>query len=129
MKQYVRKMDVKCDCPIEVALNVFSGKWKPAILCALNKRPHTTKEFLNDLPCCNRRVLLQQLYELESDGIVSRKIYAQIPLKVEYSFTDLGRSLMPVLKFINDWGVAYSANIQLTKLNENATEHSFQQPT
>jgi DNA-binding HxlR family transcriptional regulator len=107
MKKYVRKIDLKIDCPFELFLHVTNGKWKPAILSGLMKSPQRPKDILQALPECSKRVLFQQLNELEQDGIITKNVYPGVPLRVEYVFTDLGLALIPVIHSINEWGCTY----------------------
>jgi DNA-binding HxlR family transcriptional regulator len=110
MKERYRKTPVKEDCAIEVTLNVISGKWKPAILSGLFKGPPRPKDLCDGLPEATKRVITQQLRELERDGIVVRKVYDEVPLRVEYSFTKYGKSLLPVIKALSKWGEEYKRN-------------------
>ncbi len=110
MRNYTRKTLLKADCPMEVSLRVISGKWKPAIISALFTGPQRPKDMQEGLPEATKRVLTQQLKEMELDGIVGRKIYEEVPPKVEYYLTDLGRSLLPVVKALNAWGEFYKSN-------------------
>jgi DNA-binding HxlR family transcriptional regulator len=107
MKKHVRKTDLKIDCPFEVFLHVTNGKWKPAILSGLMLSPQRPKDMLDALPNCSKRVLFQQLSELEQDGIITRRVYNEIPLKVEYFFTSLGESLIPIMNTLKEWGRTY----------------------
>jgi DNA-binding HxlR family transcriptional regulator len=95
-------------CPVEATLHVIGGKWKPLILFYLlqgTKRFNELKKLLPDQ--VTQQMLTLQLRELERDGIVLRKVYAQVPPKVEYSLTDMGRSLEPILLMMLDWGQQY----------------------
>lgn len=92
-------------CPAEMTLQLIGGRWKVVILWALF---HGTKRF-SDLcrfmPGITQKMLTQQLRELERDHIVTRKVYPQVPPKVEYSLTPLGRSLKPIVNAIHRWGL------------------------
>ncbi len=95
-------------CPVETTLRIIGGKWKPLILFYLLEG---TKRF-NELrrmmpPQLTQQMLTMQLRELEEDGIVHREVYAQVPPKVEYSLTPIGRSLEPLLHTMFDWGANY----------------------
>lgn len=92
---------------MEVTLNIISGKWKPAIISALFRGPKRPRDLKEGLPDATTRVLTQQLKELEEDGIISRKIYEEVPPKVEYFLTDLGNTLLPVVNALNEWGKNY----------------------
>ena len=107
MKKHIRKTPVKEDCPMEMTLNIISGKWKPGILSGLLIGPQRPKDLSEGLPEATKRVLTQQLRELEKDGIVTKKVYDEVPLRVEYSLTPMGKSLSPVFKALNEWGTKY----------------------
>lgn len=94
----------ECYCPVDVTLAVIGGKWKPAILWHLKKRPLRFSELQRKFPDTTRKMLTQQLRELEADGIIRREVYAEVPPRVEYSYTDKGRSINQVLDLMYDWG-------------------------
>ncbi|MBB1124191.1 winged helix-turn-helix transcriptional regulator [Limosilactobacillus albertensis] len=89
---------------VEATLDVIGGKWKPVILCHLGGQTLRTSELCRLMPEVSQRVLTRQLRELEQDGIVCRKVYNQVPPKVEYSLTDEGKSLRNILLAMSDWG-------------------------
>jgi len=92
------------DCPVEATLDVIGGKWKGIILSKLLRKTLRYNEIKRLLPKITARTLTRQLRELEADGLISRKVYAEVPPKVEYSITELGLSLEPIVKLLNDWG-------------------------
>ena len=94
-------------CPVRATMNVIGGKWKPLILFYLKYRTMRFNEFRRMIPEATHKVLAQQLRELERAGIVSRKVYPEIPPKVEYSLSRHGHSLRPVLGALADWGLKY----------------------
>jgi DNA-binding HxlR family transcriptional regulator len=95
----------KYDSGIEAALDVIGGKWKPLIMYALNNETLRFTHLLEKVnPRITQRMLTKQLRELEMDGLVSRRVYAQVPPKVEYSLTETGVSLMPILDELCVWG-------------------------
>jgi DNA-binding HxlR family transcriptional regulator len=96
------------DCPVEAALDIIGGKWKPVILLNLEEATRRFNELRRLMPNITQRMLTHQLRELEADGIVHRKIYPQVPPKVEYSLTELGRTLTPVLFALREWGAAHA---------------------
>lgn len=100
--------DKNFSCPVELALSVIGGKWKALILNQLIQNEcRRFGELRRGLPAVTDKMLTQQLREMEADGIVHRKVYAVVPPKVEYSLTDLGRELIPVVDSMKDWGLKY----------------------
>lgn len=110
------------NCEKELTLAVIGGKWKMLILWHLGKEG--TKRF-NELkslmPGITQRMLVNQLRELESDFIVHREVYPVVPPKVEYSLTEYGKTLMPILEAMYSWGKNYKAYIE-TMIDEPALE-------
>jgi len=94
------------DCGLHLTKEVLNGKWKPALLNAISMNIKRPSDILRLLPGATRRVLSVQLKELEEHGLVEKKIYPQLPPKVEYSLTKIGWSLMPVIDALNQWGDA-----------------------
>lgn len=97
-------IDDPTSCPMVAALNIIGGKWKPMILHMLLSQTMRFAELKRNIPPISHKVLTQQLRELEQDGIVNRKIYAEVPPKVEYFLTTKGESLRPVLETLFSWG-------------------------
>jgi DNA-binding HxlR family transcriptional regulator len=89
---------------IEQTLKVIGGKWKPVILCHLTEGVKRFGELKRDMPEITQKMLTQQLRELEQDGIIDRKVYTQVPPKVEYSLTDYGLTIKQVLNVMSQWG-------------------------
>ena len=89
---------------VQTTLKVLGGKWKILILWHLKDEVRRFSELKRLMPEITEKMLIQQLRELERDGIVSRNVYSEVPLKVEYSFTEYGRSLKPVLQVLCHWG-------------------------
>ncbi|KHL95526.1 HxlR family transcriptional regulator [Paenibacillus sp. IHB B 3415] len=95
-------------CKFESALDILIGKWKPVILLQLiNKGTMRFGELQKSIPDINKKMLTQQLRELEYNNIVHREVYHQIPPKVEYSISEYGKGLSAVLQVLNDWGVSH----------------------
>jgi len=92
-------------CPLRPALDVIGGKWKPIIIHHLIRGGvQRFGQLRRLLPDATQKMLTQQLRELEHDGIVARKVYHQVPPKVEYSLTTFGRTLIPVMTELCEWG-------------------------
>lgn len=94
-------------CGIDVTLAVVGGKWKASILWHLARETMRFSELQRQFAETTRKMLTQQLRELEADGLVHREVYPQVPPKVEYSLTTKGQSLTPVLDKMCDWGREY----------------------
>jgi len=99
--------EIDDQCPLEIAMNMMSGKWKLMILWHLTKSTIRFNELQRLLPNITQKTLTQQLRELGSDGLINRKAYAEVPPKVEYSLTNLGESIKPVLQVLCQWGKDY----------------------
>lgn len=98
----------KKDGCIACAANILGSKWTALILRDLSQGPRRFCEFEKSLPGISPRTLSQRLDTLELDKIITKKSYAEVPPRVEYTLTKKGRDLMPVLKSMADWGVKYS---------------------
>lgn len=90
--------------PVQVTLRVIGGKWKPLILWHIKNQTMRFSELHKSIEGITEKMLTQQLRELEKDGLVRRKIYAEIPPKVEYSMSVYGKTLEPVLAAMQIWG-------------------------
>ncbi len=95
------------NCGIDITLAVVGGKWKASILWHLAQRTMRFSELQRQFTDTTRKMLTQQLRELEADGLVHREVYPQVPPKVEYSLTDKGQSIFPILQQMCDWGKKY----------------------
>ncbi len=93
-------------CPVEASLEIIGAKWKGIILYHLlnAQGPVRFNELERSIPNATRRMLTRQLKELQEDGIVSRKAYPEVPPRVEYSMTDKGQTLRPVIDILKSWG-------------------------
>lgn len=96
--------DCNFGCPVEACLEVIGGKWKGVILYHLLGGTKRFNELRRLMPVVTQRMLTRQLRELEADQIVRRTVYPAVPPKVEYSLTEYGQSLEPVLKMLQQWG-------------------------
>jgi DNA-binding HxlR family transcriptional regulator len=95
------------DCPVELAIRIIGGKWKPVILWHLREDKKRFGELKREITGITVKMLAQQLRELEQDGLVSRKMFYEVPPRVEYSLTEIGRSMDPILTALCDWGKDY----------------------
>ena len=98
------KYDCNLSCPVEATLQVIGGKWKGVILHHLLSETIRFNQLRRLMPEITQRMLTRQLRELEADGLISRKVYAEVPPKVEYSMTEYGKSLAEVIGTLREWG-------------------------
>ena len=96
-------------CPIEVTLEAIGGLWKVILIRELLKGTRRYSELHRAVRGITHKMLAQQLRELEADGLLTRKVYPVVPPKVEYTLTDAGQRLAPVLEAMSVWGTAYAA--------------------
>ena len=96
-------------CPVETTLTLIGDKWKVLILRDLLPDKKRFGELKKSLGKVSQKVLTAQLRDMESNGLVSRKVYPEVPPRVEYSLTELGQSLKPILDAMQDWGEEYKA--------------------
>ncbi|WP_019506483.1 helix-turn-helix domain-containing protein [Pleurocapsa sp. PCC 7319] len=102
---------------VQTTLKVLGGKWKLLILWNLKDCTRRFGELKRLMPSISEKMLIQQLRELEKDGLVHRNAYPQVPPKVEYSFTEYGRSLQPVLEVLCNWGEQHLQNFPDKDIN------------
>jgi len=93
--------------PVELSLYILGGKWKIPIIWSLKDDSKRYGELRRSLPKVTHKMLTQQLRELEEAEIITRKVYPEVPPKVEYSLTLLGKSVIPVIDLLSDWGEEY----------------------
>ncbi len=101
------------NCPVKLTASIIGGKWKPPLLFHLDGRTRRFCELQRLIPGLTKKMLTQHLRELERDGIVRRKVYAEVPPRVEYSLTRHGESLKPILKLMSAWGNRHRARYGL----------------
>lgn len=111
-----KSINLKSDCPMDLAINVLSGKWKLALLWHLSKGAIRFNELQRTLANITQKTLTMQLRELERDGIIYRKVYPESPPRVEYGLTNIGKSMQPILSAMCEWGKDYKK-----LMNENNT--------
>lgn len=95
------------ECPVATTVQLIGNKWKLLIIRNLLDRPQRFTELKNGVPGISQKVLTDNLRAMESDGIVSREVFAEVPPRVIYSLTDIGQSLLPIIDAMADWGNSY----------------------
>lgn len=99
-------------CPVETTLTLIGDKWKVLILRDLITGTKRFGELKKSIGSVSQKVLTAQLRDMEESGLVSRKVYAEVPPRVEYSLTELGKSLKPILDAMQSWGEGYKASVK-----------------
>ena len=95
------------DCPVATAVQLIGNKWKLLILRNLLARPWRFNEMLKTLPGISQKVLTDNLRSMESDGIITRTVYPEVPPRVEYALSDLGETMRPIISALQAWGTGY----------------------
>ncbi|MGV3489095.1 MAG: winged helix-turn-helix transcriptional regulator [Tuberibacillus sp.] len=107
-------------CRVEDALGILVGKWKPIILLyLLQEGTLRFSELKRKMPGITQKMLTKQLRELEEEDIIERKVYPQVPPRVEYSITEYGTSLKPILAAMHEWGMAHTQHKQKKQKVQN----------
>ncbi len=102
-------------CGLEVTMDVIGGKWKGLILwCLYENGVLRNGEMMRIMPKITQKMLTQQLREMEEDGLIVRKVYEQVPPKVEYSLTPHGERLRKTLEAMREWGIEYAKDKNIT---------------
>ncbi|HEY0233986.1 MAG TPA: helix-turn-helix domain-containing protein [Afipia sp.] len=96
-------------CAVEVTLDFIDGKWKGVILFHLQKGFLRFGELRRLMPGITQRMLTKQLRALEDDGLITRKVYAEVPPRVEYALSEMGERLRPVIEALREWGIEHKA--------------------
>jgi DNA-binding HxlR family transcriptional regulator len=97
----------KASCPVETTIDLLGSKWKLLILRELFKGTKRFGELSRGVPGISQKMLTQQLRQMEVDNLIRRKIYAEVQPRVEYSLTEIGKSLSPILDAMHKWGAKY----------------------
>lgn len=113
MKSHIR-YDCSDGCPVEAALEVIGGKWKGVTLFHLLHGTKRFNELQREIGTVTQRMLTKQLRELEAAGLVHREVFPVVPPKVEYSLTEKGRTLTPILNLLKDWGEDHVLSLKST---------------
>ena len=101
---YEKKMTLLLECGLTMTKEVLGGKWKTSLIYAISEGILRPSDLQRAIPGSTKRVLNQQLKELEEFHILNKKIYHQLPPKVEYTLTELGETVLPIIKMMNQWG-------------------------
>lgn len=101
------KEELLNECPVSMTLQVIDSKWKVFIINILNNHPMRFSEIEKTIKGLSKKVLTDSLRSLEADGIVARTVYAETPVRVEYSLTELGNSMRPILDAMDSWGTNF----------------------
>ncbi|OWR31266.1 HxlR family transcriptional regulator [Saccharibacillus sp. O23] len=102
---------------INIFMNALGGKWKCLILFHVSRQPVRTKDFYERIPGITQKVLTEQLKQLEKDGLIRRELFPEVPPRVEYSLTELGRTFVPVLNAMCEWGYLYADARQIESVS------------
>lgn len=99
-------------CPVATTVQLIGSKWKLLIMRNLLVRPWRFNELRRDLEGISQKVLTDSLRSMEEDGIVTRTVYPEVPPRVEYALSQMGESMRPIIKAMEDWGIAYQKSMQ-----------------
>lgn len=121
-KPEISSLPCRVNCPVEVTISLIGGKYKTLILWNLADKVLRFSQLRKLVPSATPKMLTQQLRELEADGIIHREIFPVVPPKVEYSLTELGKTILPVLESMYSWGSLY---LQGKGLAVNCSMNSF----
>ena len=104
-KEYIYKIEGQTyHCAMDVTMNFIGGKWKTVVLWYLRNKTLRFGELKKQIPDITEKMLSIQLKSLEEDGLIQREVFPEVPLRVEYSMTEFGKSLTPILEAISKWG-------------------------
>lgn len=106
--KYERKIPVDLECGVTVYDLMAGGKWKPYLINCIHRGVKRPSEFRRIIPGATKRVLQQQLNEMERMGLVAKESFAEVPPRTEYSLTDRGKSLLPIIRAMDEWGLAHA---------------------
>lgn len=106
----IKKEDLPA-CPVATTLQLIGNKWKILIIRNLLVRPWRFNELHKSLEGISQKVLTSNLREMEADGIIKREVFAEVPPRVEYSLSELGETMRPILDAMREWGESYKAGL------------------
>ncbi len=99
------------ECPVATTVQLIGSKWKLLILRNLLQRPWRFNELKKSLEGISQKVLTDSLRSMETDGIITRTIYPEVPPRVEYALNDLGQSMRPIIMAMEEWGINYKKQL------------------
>ena len=102
-------------CPVATTLTLIGNKWKIFIVQRLIERPWRFNELQKDIPGISQRVLTDNLRSMEEDGIVTRTVYPEVPVRAEYALSELGDTMRPIIDSLFDWGTMYQSLVRSEK--------------
>src|SRR5687768_3787309 len=123
---YERKIPLTLNCGLDLIGEVLYGKWKIRLLWFINEGHKRPSELQRKIPDASRRVLNMQLKELEDHGLVERKVYPVVPPKVEYSLTEFGTTLIPIISDLGNWADKHDERLRNSILKTQAGSHAAQ---
>ena len=106
------KEDILPECPVATTVMMIGSKWKLLIIRNLLARPWRFNELQKSIEGISQKALTEALRSMEADGIVSRTVYPEVPPRVEYALTELGESMRPIIKSMEEWGKTYKEKVQ-----------------
>jgi DNA-binding HxlR family transcriptional regulator len=119
---YQRKIPIDYNCGLTVAMEVVGSKWKFCLLDEISKGIKRPKDLVKEISGISKRVLQNQLKELEFHGLLSKTVYTEVPLRVEYYLTETGESLLPLIVALDKWGLGFAPQLQTILENEVSLE-------
>ena len=96
------------NCPVEVTLSLIDGKWKGIVIWYLKDKTLRFNELQKLISNISQKMLTRELRDLEKNGLLIRKVYAEVPPKVEYSLSEYGKTLIPIIESVSDWGIQHT---------------------
>lgn len=117
--RYKKKIPIDLQCGLDLVKEVLFGKWKIHLLYFISEGANRPGQLQKEIPAATRRVLNVQLNQLETHGFISKKIYAELPPKVEYTLTELGESVLPIITALGNWGDDHQEHLRLVIDQEN----------
>ena len=100
------------ECPVATTVNLIGSKWKLLIMRNLLARPWRFNELQKNLEGISQKVLTDSLRSMEADGIITRTVFPEVPPRVEYALSELGESMRPIIKSMEEWGLEYKQGLE-----------------